>query len=515
MALFDDYLINKLAVDYENRILLFDKANLFEKSGVHRIAAGKGFEIIEYTDVEEFRYLYESKLRDKDELKTIIHVKDPDIFVPFDIRSRYYNVVVDYSTVFPKLDAAELKKFGLIDLDLLFIAYQNYYGGNLGAKATGDFVKSKMYAEANANELVDVLEARIEKRLGKELNYRDWFVIAKDWARIRMMVDGGFASRSIEEMSGEIDRAFRGWMLEHYKGLSGNPSIDSPVMVHRINDYMRARSRKIALILMDGMSVENWLIIAASCEGLDKDIEMGYSFALVPSITAVSRQSVFSGKLPASHRDAFTLKDEEKQWREYWQNSGYAESDIYFGKDVEADIPYNVRVAGIIVNVIDDLMHGQIQGQEGMYRDIASWAGSGEFKRLVDELTGKGFDVYVTSDHGNIEAAGQGRPKNEGLLTEMTCLRARIYNDFASTGKTEEKYKVFEYPGTYMPKEYRYIICEGNTAFGIKGKRYVCHGGMSIEEIIVPFIRIKDVDQNEQSCCFSQADKTGMAGQDC
>ncbi len=495
--MFGDYLLDKLAVDYENKILLFDVTGLFKRSGVRQVVIEKGFEVIEYTDPEEFRYLYESKLRDREDLKIIILVKDPDIFVPFDLRSRYYNVVVDYPVLFPKLDASELKKYRHIDPDLLFIACQNYYGGNLGAKGTRDFIKNQMYSGANANELVDVLKARVESLLTMELNYRGWFGIARDWARIRMLVDGGFATRDIEGLADEIDRAFMEWMLKHYKGLSGSSSTNSPVMVHRINDYMKSRSRKIALILMDGMSVENWFTIAAHCGGLDKDIEMGYSFALVPSITAVSRQSVFSGKLPVSHNDVFSLKDEEKQWREYWQSSGYAEDDIYFGKGMKPDIRYNIRIAGIIVNIIDELMHGQVQGQRGMYRDIASWADGGELKRLVDELAGRGFDIYITSDHGNIEAVGQGRPGNEGLLTEMTCLRARVYNEFAFTGKTEEKYKVFEYPGTYMPKEYRYIICEGNTAFGIKGNKYVCHGGMSIEEIIVPFITIKDVDLHE------------------
>jgi hypothetical protein len=61
-------------------------------------------------------------------------------------------------------------------------------------------------------------------------------------------------------------------MLEHYKGLSGSASTDSPVMVHRINDYMRARSHKVALVLIDGMSVENWLTIAAHLRGF----EMGF-----------------------------------------------------------------------------------------------------------------------------------------------------------------------------------------------------------------------------------------------
>ena len=126
--------------------------------------------------------MYESKLRDKDGLKAIIWVKDPDLFVPYDIRKRYYNVVLDYSTLFPKLDAAELYKARHIDHDMLYTAYRNYYGGNLGAKGTRDFIKNQVYTEENANELVDILKVRIESRLAGEMGYRDWFGIAGDYA---------------------------------------------------------------------------------------------------------------------------------------------------------------------------------------------------------------------------------------------------------------------------------------------------------------------------------------------
>ncbi len=497
MVLFGDYLLDRLAVDYENQILLFDEDNFFRKSGVLPAVQRKGFAVAEYTDPTEFRYFYEAKLRDRKDLKVIIHVRDTALFVPYDIRKRFYNVTVSYVTLFPKLDAVELRKARHIDLDLLYVAYRNYFGGNLGAQGTRDFIEKVMFSRANANEFVRLLSAKIKQQIGETLNYRDWFAIARDWARIRLVVDGGFAGEDIDELAKEINQAFKAWMLAHYHELSASPSVEGPVMAHKINDYMRARSQKIALILMDGMSVENWLTILANTEDFAYDIESGYCFVLVPSVTAISRQSVFSGKLPVSHREPFSLKNEEKQWVEFWKENGYTEREIYFGKGMVTEIPYQVKIAGIVINFIDDLMHGQIQGQQGMYRDIASWARGGEFKRLVGSLIGQGFDVYVTSDHGNIEALGQGKPKSEGLLTEMTSLRARIYQDFADTDNTEENFQVFRYPAFYMPKEYQYIICEENTAFGTKGKSYVCHGGMSIEEVIVPFIRIKDVQHYE------------------
>lgn len=491
--MFGDYLLNKLAVDYENRILLFDEDGLFEKSGILPAVKAKGFTVVEYADPVKFRYFYEAKLRDKKDLKVIIHVKDTALYVPYDIRRRFYNVSISYFTLFPKLDAVELRKARHMDLDLLNIAYQNYFGGNLGAKGTRNFIKNVMFFKANANEFVELLSVKIKQRIGENLNYRDWFTIARDWARIRLAVDGGFAEHDIEPLKKEINKFFKLWMLEHYHELSANPNVESPVIASKVNDYMRAKSQKIALILIDGMSPENWLTILANTEDFAYDVETEYCFALVPSVTAISRQSLFSGKLPVSHSDPFSLKNEEKQWIEYWTGNGYREREIFFGKGVKVDIPYRVKIAGIVINVIDDLMHAQIQGQQGMYRDIASWARDGEFKRLVDRLIESGFDVYVTADHGNIEALGQGKPENEGVLTEMTCLRARIYRDFAVTHKVEENFNVLKFPGIYLPKGYQYIICDEDNAFGTRGKSYVCHGGMSIEEVIVPFIRIKDV----------------------
>ncbi|MCM8899926.1 BREX-3 system phosphatase PglZ [Caldicoprobacter algeriensis] len=491
MGLLCQYILEKMAVDYENQILLFDYDDLCERSGALRFAHNKGFQIIEYADPEEFRYFYELKLRDNKDVKVIIRVMNEKIYVPYDIRKRYYNVFVDYASVFPRLDPVELKRFRHIDLDLLYIAYQNCFSGVLGAKATKEFIEKEMFSRKNADEFVDIVCSRIERSLREKLSYRDWFEIARDWARVRLMVDGGFSGRDVKQLCAKINGLFKVWMLANYGLLSASTSVEGPVMVHKINDYMLSKSQRIALIVIDGMSLENWLTILASCPDLEYDIETVCCFAMIPTVTTVSRQSIFSGKLPISHSDAFSLKDEEKQWIEYWVTNGYRESDVYFGRDIEVDLPHNIKVVGIIVNFIDDLMHGQMQGQKGMYWGVAHWAGSGELKKLIGNFINRGFDVYIASDHGNVEAIGQGRPKNDGVLTEMTSLRARVYQDFAITGEVEEKFKVFTYPGTYMPKGYRYLICDRDTAFGIKGQSYVCHGGMSIEEVIVPFARIK------------------------
>ena len=497
IVLFNDFLIEKLSIDYEKRILLFDEDNLLAKCGLSNTILNRGFQIYEYKEVEEFRYIYESQLRNNETEKFIIHVRNPQMYVPYDIRKSCYEVSFSFVEIFQKLEVSELRKHPNVDLELLHIAHQNYYGNKLGVKGTYNFIKKEIYSQKYASEFIDLLINRISSSLCKISNYKDWFEIARDWARVRMLIDGGFIQRDINRLSIEIDKRFKTWMLDNYKTLSANSISNGPVLANRVIDYIKSKSDKIALILLDGMSIENWLTLYLNMDNFNYEIEQGFIFVLIPSITAISRQSIFSGMLPISHSEPFSLQNEERQWFDYWMNNGYRKEDIFFGKGLDVELSYNTRIAGIIINFIDDLMHGQIQGQDGMYRDIAAWAKTSEFKNLVNDLIRKGFNVYVTSDHGNIEAIGQGRPKNEGVLTEMTSLRARIYQDYAVTDKTENEYKVFRYPGIYMPKDYQYIICETNAAFGTKGKNYVCHGGMSIDEVIVPFIKIKEVDKNE------------------
>lgn len=54
-------------------------------------------------------------------------------------------------------------------------------------------------------------------------------------------------------------------------------------------------------------------------------------------------------------------------------------------------------------------------------------------------------------------------------------------------------YFLIEYPGYYLPKDNKYLICEEEEAFVINGEQIVSHGEISIDEVIVPFIKIKGV----------------------
>jgi hypothetical protein len=52
-----------------------------------------------------------------------------------------------------------------------------------------------------------------------------------------------------------------------------------------------------------------------------------------------------------------------------------------------------------------------------------------------------------------------------------------------------------EYSGYYLDKSYRYFVCNQGVSFDDKGETVMTHGGISLDEVIVPFIKIKGVKE--------------------
>ena len=126
----------------------------------------------------------------------------------------------------------------------------------------------------------------------------------------------------------------------------------------------------------------------------------------------------------------------------------------------------------------------------GMYNDVMLWAKEGKMQKLLKELLDKGFCVYITADHGNTHCVGGGNIKKHGVETETKSKRIVVLKDFADVSE-DLKARTFEYPGYYLKKEYQYRICNGRTSFDNKNEDMMTHGGISLEEVIVPFVKVR------------------------
>jgi len=265
----------------------------------------------------------------------------------------------------------------------------------------------------------------------------------------------------------------------------------------------KSQQEKIALIVVDGLSLDQWLVVKNElCEqrpGLQFR-EHGV-FGWIPTITPVSRQALFAGKLPLYFPASInTTAKESSLWVQFWLDQGLTRAQVSYTKglgdgsvhELKELLQYpQVRVVGLVVDKVDKIMHGMELGTAGMHNQVRQWLLQGYITRLIDLLHSLGFSVWLTSDHGNIEAEGCGRP-TEGAIADLKGERVRVYPDQILRSKVKEKFSdAVEWPAIGLPEDYLALLAQRRSAFINEGKRTVAHGGVTIEEVVVPFIQIE------------------------
>jgi hypothetical protein len=152
------------------------------------------------------------------------------------------------------------------------------------------------------------------------------------------------------------------------------------------------------------------------------------------------------------------------------------------------------RVAGLIIGKVDRIMHGMEVGTKGMHNQVRLWSQQPYLRSLLDLLLDRGFRVYLTSDHGNVEAKGCGRPA-EGAAADLRGERVRVYPDAILRSKVKARFATaIEWEPIGLPNDYLPLLAGSREAFVLEKDRIVAHGGISVEEIILPLVEIERRD---------------------
>ena len=171
---------------------------------------------------------------------------------------------------------------------------------------------------------------------------------------------------------------------------------------------------------------------------------------------------------------------------------GYKENQIEYSNDMNHEIGSNTQCLLLILNNIDDMLHSQTQGRSGLVSDLEIFNQSKALHGLISKLLQQGFAVYMSSDHGSTQARGLGKLIKTGVEVETRSSRMLILKDIVQESEIVEKYKLMKYPGYFLDKNYNYYLCNYGESMDVKGSITLCHGGASIEEVIVPFVRVKE-----------------------
>ncbi|OGK77267.1 MAG: alkaline phosphatase [Candidatus Rokubacteria bacterium GWA2_70_23] len=347
---------------------------------------------------------------------------------------------------------------------------------------------------------------------GPEARHTDWLSFALRWGELLALhhADGTALEPNLlgrfARTRSSIDEAFTAWVGSRYGSLHNQPAVP-PVMVHHLPRHlahlMTARdARKVALVVMDGLSLDQWVTIRESALAGQPELlcRERALFAWVPTLTAVSRQALFAGKVPLFFAASLCTTDKEpKLWSQFWADQGLASTAVSYARGLGdgplADVeeltanPAN-RVLGLVVDKVDRIMHGVELGTAGMHAQVRLWARSGYLASLLALLVERGYEVHLTSDHGNIEATGMGRPA-EGALAEERGARARVYaNSLLRRAVKQQFSRSIEWPSLGLPDDYCPLLAEGREAFVPVGESVVSHGSIALEELIVPWVQI-------------------------
>jgi len=148
-------------------------------------------------------------------------------------------------------------------------------------------------------------------------------------------------------------------------------------------------------------------------------------------------------------------------------------------------------VVGLVVDKVDKIMHGMQLGAAGMHNQLKQWCQTGFLGSLLSYLLEQGFQVWLTSDHGNIECQGRGRP-SEGVIPELRGERVRVYPTQELRSQTANTFSfAHEWQPIGLPPNYFPLVAGGHDAFINQSESIVGHGGISHEEVLVPLIKFE------------------------
>ena len=358
--------------------------------------------------------------------------------------------------------------------------------------------------------LVDTASATIP---GAEAHHRDWLAFAWRWAELRALLSETAAAARAEmdgraaALRAEVDRAFLAWVERRYAGLHNQPPAP-PVMVHHLPRWLARRladdaRSKVALVVVDGLALDQWLALRDELAGQRPRLRFreGAAFAWVPTLTSVSRQAIFAGAPPLHFpASVLTTGKEAALWARFWADQGLAAREAAYARGLGVGALDGVRALlsqsglralGLVVDTVDRIMHGMELGAAGMRNQVWQWAGEGFMVGLLDLLLDGGFSVFLTSDHGNVEAEGCGRP-SEGALADVRGERARLYSDPALRSRVKARFPdAVEWPALGLPEDCLALLAPGRSAFVREGERVVGHGGAALEEVVVPVVEIE------------------------
>lgn len=343
----------------------------------------------------------------------------------------------------------------------------------------------------NDNELKSLIDYLKQELTNIEDIPQQWFKIIHLLANAKLKsikTQNDTLVEQYDATENSINSRFQRFIDNTYNSLFSLSGVRTPVLVTRILEHIKAKpSNKKALIVIDGMNYWQWNILGREFSKKKISFSAGASLAYIPTITAWSRQAIFRGEKPDLSANN---KKEAAFFESYWQKQGLLPYQIFFRRfSINAplstvSISDDVNIAGFVCNDLDDIMHGSVLGDQQLKFSTEQWIEKSKILKIIKELKDKGFQVFITSDHGNVEATGI---KNLKIKDKVgTVSRGKRHLQF--TNELMKKEFIQQNENIPFGEHGLSVFLKDKEAFSTENTKIITHGGSHFWEVIVPLI---------------------------
>lgn len=290
------------------------------------------------------------------------------------------------------------------------------------------------------------------------------------------------------EWANEANIVFQGEIQKNYQQTKTASAIKKPKIVSKILDYINFnfRNEKVALVVVDGFAFWQYeLLKTRLCNIRHEDV----IYSWIPSITQLSRQAIFRGQMPQNDYSQGPV-NEKKLWFEYWLEKGLNKFEIrYSHEKIDLKNLKTISKFAIVFKDLDDKMHSSTDYVD-LLKLTQNWIERSEVIAVIDKLRQEGFKIFLTTDHGNVQAKGwRGLNGKEKLGTNKSGSRSERHLEYSDRWLSDDFLSSNPELGDSIVSEDQIIYFKNDFSFSNK-ETLVTHGGSHILEVLIPFIEL-------------------------
>ncbi|MNU20633.1 T9SS response regulator signal transducer PorX [Edaphocola aurantiacus] len=331
----------------------------------------------------------------------------------------------------------------------------------------------------------------------------------------------------------EANTEFFKFVSRNYLDWINKTTKDIPIMSHnvfadKIAPYL-TKDRPTFVVLIDNLRFDQWRTIAPIINEQFRTEDEDMFFSILPTSTQYSRNAIFAGMMPLEiekkypnewknddedggknlHEKTF-LKGQLQKLRLdnlKWDYLKITNNDD--GKSMEDNIHNYLQndLTVIVYNFVDMLSHArtemevlkELASDEVSYRSLTtSWFEHSPLYRALKKIADKNIQLFITTDHGTTRVKSPS--KVVGDRTTTTNLRYKHGRNLQYESRDVFDITNPKQAGLPQPNvNSKYIFAKGDVFLCYPNnynhfvnyyKNTFQHGGVSLEEVIVPIVRM-------------------------